>query len=70
LGLRHTLEHFQKDIWLKKEPAVLSSTGGSPIERAKEKVKEILSTHVPPKLDEDVRREISQILRNCEKNNT
>jgi trimethylamine--corrinoid protein Co-methyltransferase len=68
LGLKHTLEHFQKEIWLKKELAILSSTGGSLIERAKEKVKEILSTHVPPKLEEDIRREINQILRNCEKN--
>jgi trimethylamine--corrinoid protein Co-methyltransferase len=68
LGLKHTLEHFQKEIWLKKELAILSSTGGALIERAKEKVKEILSTYVPPELEEDIRREINQILRNCEKN--
>jgi trimethylamine--corrinoid protein Co-methyltransferase len=67
LGLEHTLEHFQKEIWLKKEPAILSSTGGSLIGRAKEKVKEILSIHEPPKLEEDIRREIAQVLRNCEK---
>jgi trimethylamine--corrinoid protein Co-methyltransferase len=67
LGLKHTLEHFQKEIWLKKEPTVLPSTGGSIVERAKERVKEILSTHVPFQLDEEVKREINQILRNCEK---
>jgi trimethylamine--corrinoid protein Co-methyltransferase len=67
LGLDHTLKHFRKEIWLKKEPAILSSTGGSLLERAKEKVKEILSTHVPPQLEEDVRRELDHILRNSEK---
>jgi len=67
LGLEHTLEHFQKEIWLKKEPAILSSTGGSLIDQAKKKVKEILSNHEPPELEEDIRREISQVIRNCEK---
>jgi trimethylamine--corrinoid protein Co-methyltransferase len=68
LGLKHTLEHFREEIWLKKETTVLPSTSGSLIERAKEKVKQILSSHVPPQLDEEVKREINQILRNCEKN--
>jgi len=68
LGLQHTLEHFQKEIWLKKEPILLPSTGGSLVERAKEKVRQILSSHVPSQLDEEVKREINQILRNCEKN--
>jgi len=68
LGLKHTLEHFQKEIWLKKETAILSSAGGSIVERAKEKVRQILSTHVPSQLDEEVKREINQILRDCEKN--
>ena len=66
-GLQHTLEHFREEIWLKKELTVLPSTGGSLVERAKEKVKEILSTHVPPRLEEDIRREINHILSNCEK---
>jgi trimethylamine--corrinoid protein Co-methyltransferase len=68
LGLKHTLEHFQKEIWLKKETAILSSAGGSIVERAKEKVRQILSSHVPSQLDEEVKREINQILRDCEKN--
>jgi trimethylamine--corrinoid protein Co-methyltransferase len=67
LGLKHTLEHFQKEIWLKKEAVLLPSTDGSLVERAKEKVRQILSTHVPSQLDEEVKREINQILRNCEK---
>jgi trimethylamine--corrinoid protein Co-methyltransferase len=67
LGLKHTLEHFQKEIWLEKETTILPSTGGSPVERAKEKVRKILSTHVPSQLDEKVRRKINHILRNCEK---
>jgi len=68
LGLKHTLEHFQKEIWLKKETAILSSAGDSIVERAKEKVRQILSTHVPSQPDEEVKREINQILHNCEKN--
>jgi len=67
LGLKHTLKHFQEEIWLKKEAALLPSTGGSLVERAKEKVREILSSHVPSQLDEEVKREINQILHNCEK---
>ena len=69
LGTKHTLEHFQQEIWLKKEATILEpSTSGSLIERAKEKVRQILSTHVPPQLEEEVNREINQILRDCEKN--
>ena len=67
LGLKHTLEHFREEIWLRKEAAVLPSTGGSLVERAKEKVRQILSSYVPPQLDEEVKKEIDQILRNCEK---
>jgi len=67
LGLKHTLDHFQKEIWLKKEPTLLPSTGGSVVERAKEKVRQILSSHVPTQLDEKVKKEVNQILRNCEK---
>jgi trimethylamine--corrinoid protein Co-methyltransferase len=67
LGIKHTLDHFQKEIWLKKGTTIIPSTGGSIVERAKEKVREILSTHVPPQLEEDIRREISQIFRQCEK---
>ena len=67
LGTKHTLEHFREEIWLKKETTILPSMSGSLIDRAKEKVRQILSSHVPPQLDEGVKREISQILRECEK---
>jgi len=67
LGLKHTLNHFQKEIWLKKDTTILPSTDGSIVERAKGKVREILSTHVPPRLEEDIRREMNQILRQSEK---
>jgi len=67
LGLKHTLEHFRKEIWLKKEPTILSSTSGSLIERAKEKVRQTLSTHVPCQLDEEVKKEMNQILCNCDR---
>jgi len=67
LGIKHTLEHFQQEIWLKKEAAILPSTGGSVVESAKRKVRQILSSHVPAQLDEEVKREINQILRDCEK---
>jgi trimethylamine--corrinoid protein Co-methyltransferase len=67
LGLKHTLEHFQKEIWLKKEATLLPSTGGSLVERAKEKVRQILSSHVPSQLDEEVKKEIDKVLRDCEK---
>ena len=67
LGLKHTLEHFRKEIWLKKEFTILPSTNGSLVKRAKEKVKQILSSHTPPQLDRQVTKEIKQILCNCEK---
>jgi trimethylamine--corrinoid protein Co-methyltransferase len=68
LGLKHTLKHFQQEIWLRKEATVLEpSTTGSLVKRAKEKVKQILSTHMPPQLEEEVQKEISQILHDCEK---
>ncbi len=67
LGLKHTLEHFQEEIWLKKETVLLPSTGGSLVERAKEKVRQILSSHVPSQLDEEVKKDIAQVLRDCEK---
>jgi len=67
LALKHTLKHFQKEIWLKKEQTLLRQTNGSLLKRAKEKVREILSSHIPPQLDDELKREIAQILRNCEK---
>jgi len=68
LGLKHTLKHFRQEISPKRETTILGpSTTGSLLKKAKERVREILSTHVPPKLEEEVQKEINQILRNCEK---
>jgi len=68
LGIKHTLKHFRQEIWLKKEATILEpSEGGSLVEKAREKVREILSTHEPPQLEEEVQREINQLLRECEK---
>ena len=68
LGIKHTLEHFQREIWLEKGITILQpSKSGSLVERAREKVREILSTHLSPQLEEDTRRELNQILRECEK---
>jgi trimethylamine--corrinoid protein Co-methyltransferase len=67
LGTKHTLEHFQEEIWLKKETTILPSTDGSIIDRAKAKVRQILASHVPPQLDEEVKNKMSQILHECKK---
>ncbi len=67
LGTKHTLEHFQEEIWLKKETAILPSTKGSKIDRAKEKVRQILASHVPSQLDREVKSEIRQLLCKSEK---
>lgn len=68
LGLKHTLYYFRREMWLRNssETFVLPSTSGSPVERAKQKVSEILSTHTPPPIEEDVRSEISQVIKDCE----
>jgi len=67
LGAKHTLEHFQEEIWLKKETTILPSTSDSLIERAKEKVRQILASYVPLQLEEEVKNEIDHILHKCEK---
>jgi len=61
LNEKHTVEHFRKEIWSRE----LSNTfildpdaKGSFPERARAKVKEILSTHKPLPIKEDVRKEM------------
>jgi len=70
LSEKHTREHFRQEIWIRE----LSSTfildpvkEGSFLERAKTKVKEILSTHKAPSIDKDKHREMKQILQAAEK---
>jgi len=63
LGLKHTLKHFQRELSLKRETTILGpSTTGSLVKKAKEKVRQILSTHVPLQLEEEAQREINKIL--------
>ena len=71
LGERHTLKHF-RERWMPRldvdrletwEKEGVKSLG----ELAHEKVKEILATHKPTPLPEDVDREISRILKRAEK---
>ena len=70
LGEKHTLEHF-KDAWTPKininalrtwEQEGVESMG----KLANEKVKEILATHKPEPLPEDVDKEVSRILKRAE----
>jgi trimethylamine--corrinoid protein Co-methyltransferase len=68
LGLEHTLKHFRREISSKREPTILGpSNAGSLLKRTKEKVRWILSTHVPSQLEEEVQKEMNQILQNSEK---
>ena len=70
LGEKHTLEHFKKEIWSKTmdDTFILDPMSkGSFSERAKTKVKEILSTHKAPPIKEAVRKEMQQILRDAKK---
>ena len=68
LGLKHTLYHFRREMWLRKgsETFILPSTPGSLVERAKAKVSEILSTHAPLPIEEDVLSEMNKIIKDCE----
>lgn len=71
LGQKHTLAHF-RERWMSR----LSDTsnfetwekkGSKSMDKvAKEKVKEILATHKPEPIPEEVEREISQILKRAE----
>ena len=70
LGERHTVEHFKKEIWNRTlaDTFVLDPMSkGSFSERAKAKVKEILSTHKAPPIKEAVHKKMEQILKDAEK---
>ena len=70
LSEKHTLEHFKKEIWSRSmdDTFILDpmSKGSFP-ERAKMKVKEVLSTHKAPPIEEALRNEMQQILKDAEK---
>ncbi len=71
LSEKHTLKHF-RERWISRLSDIYSfetwEKGGSkPIDKvAKEKVKQILTTHKPEPIPEDVEKEISQILNRAE----
>ena len=70
LGEKHTIEHFRREIWSRElsDTFILDPvTKSSFLERAKAKVKEILSTHTPPPIKEELHKEMEQILRDAEK---
>jgi len=70
LGEKHTLEHFKKEIWSRSmdDTFILDPMSkGSFSERAKTKVREILSTHKAPPIKEAVPKEMGQILKDAEK---
>jgi len=70
---KHTLKHA-KDVWtpLITDPRPFETWkkagGKSVVEIAREKVKEILTTHKPEPLDKDVKRELEKILKEGEEN--
>ena len=70
LGEKHTVEHFKKEIWSRElsDTFILDPKAkGTFLERAKAKVKEILSTHVPVPIEENVRKEMEQVLQDAKK---
>ena len=72
LGQKHTLEHYKKEFWMpeisdKSTFAAWQKIGSKTMDKvAKEKVNEIMATHKPEPIPEDVEREISQILKKAE----
>lgn len=70
LGERHTVEHFRREFFSRKpsDPFILDpGPKGSLLDRAKAKVREILSAHQPFPIEESVHREMMRILREAEK---
>jgi len=70
LGERHTVDHFRREFFSRKpsEPFILDpESKGSLMDRAKAKVREILSTHQPLPIEETLRSEMMRILREAEK---
>jgi len=71
LGEKHTLKHF-RERWMSRLSDISGfetwkKNGSKSIDKvAKEKVREILATHKPEPIPEDVEKEISQILKRAE----
>jgi len=70
LSEKHTLEHFKKEIWSRTmdDTFILDPMSKDSFsERAKTKVREVLSTHKAPPIKEALHKEMQQILRDAEK---
>jgi trimethylamine--corrinoid protein Co-methyltransferase len=70
LGERHTVDHFRREFFNRKpsDPFILDpGSKGSLEDRAKAKVREVLSTHQPLPIEEAVHGEMMRILREAEK---
>jgi len=73
LAEKHTLKHFEDVLFFPEltdrnsYDAWKKAGGKSMVERAREKAEEILKEHWPTPLEEDVQKEISEIIRKAEK---
>jgi len=70
LSEKHTLEHFKKEIWSRTmdDTFILDPMSKDSFsERAKTKVREILSIHKAPPIEETVHKEMERILKDAEK---
>jgi len=72
LGTDHTIEHFREEIW---EPTIIdrnihqnwAAAGSKTLrDRAKEKVQKILGEHKPKRLDDKLKKEISEVVKKYE----
>lgn len=76
LAEKHTLEHARKDLYIPKladrfARTIWEKRGSKDIvERAHEKVQEILKTHQPEPLDEDIKKQLRQIREKAQKART
>lgn len=65
LAHRHTIKHFRKELWVRKleDTFIFDAADDLPFpEKAKEKVREILSSHQVPMIDEDKQKEMDKIM--------
>jgi trimethylamine--corrinoid protein Co-methyltransferase len=73
LSQKHTLEHFENELWMPKisdrKPYTAWESAGEKklVDVAKERVKSILKKHKPEPIDKAIQEEIDQILKNYEK---
>ena len=72
LGQRHTLEHYKTETWLpglsdRNNWDTWVKKGAKPLDKvAKERVRDILTTHKPQPLPEETEQKICQILKKAE----